>query len=110
MCCITTRRALDTPNFPPERDLGPEPICAVTNVEPLKDRAGLYRYSLVWIFFDTAYEREALTSQTGGQAVRSEIITRAVAVLNRFIDIYRLVTNSPHIQRLSSLHIRDMFF
>jgi hypothetical protein len=38
------------------------------------------------------------------------MIARAVATLNRFIDVYRLVTNSAHIQRLSSVHVRDIFF
>ena len=109
-CCITTRRASRTPNFPTEPNLGPEPICTGTNVEALKDQAGLYRYSLVWMFFDTGYTRETLTSEAGGQAARSEVIARAVAALNRFIDIYRVVTGSAHIQRLSSVHVRDIFF
>jgi len=38
------------------------------------------------------------------------VIARAVAVLNRFIDIYRVVTNSAHVQRVSSVHVRDLFF
>jgi hypothetical protein len=70
----------------------------------------MYRYSLVWMFFDTAYGREELRSENGGQKVRSEVISRALAVLNRFIDIYRSVTNSAHIQRLSGVHVRDLFF
>jgi hypothetical protein len=41
---------------------------------------------------------------------RSEVIASAVAILNRFIDIYRVVTNSAHIQRLSSVHVHDLFF
>jgi hypothetical protein len=101
---------IKTPNFPTEPKLGPEPICTGTNVEALKDKTGLYRYSLVWIFLDTAYTRQMLTSETGGQSARSEVIARAVAALNRFIDIYRVVTNSAHIQRLASVHVRDIFF
>jgi hypothetical protein len=104
------KTSIKTPNFPSEPDLGPEPICTGTNVEALKDKAGLYRYSLVWMFFDTAYTRETLTSEVGGQSARSEMIARAVAALNRFIDIYRVVTDSAHIQRLSGVHVRDMFF
>jgi hypothetical protein len=38
------------------------------------------------------------------------MVARAVAALNRFIDVYRLVTNTPHIQRLSRVHVRDIFF
>jgi hypothetical protein len=104
------KTSIKTPNFPTEPDLGPEPICTGTNVEALKDQAGLYRYSLVWMFFDTVYTRQTLTSETGGQSARSEVIARAVDALNRFIDIYRAVTNSAHIQRLSSVHVRDLFF
>lgn len=80
------------------------------NIEALKDNAGFYRYSLVWMFFNTAYSREVLISENGGQTVRSEVIARAVAVLNRFIDIYRVATNSAHVQRLSGVHVRDLFF
>ncbi|HUA17738.1 MAG TPA: hypothetical protein VMB25_03270 [Bryobacteraceae bacterium] len=104
------KTSIKTPNFPTEPNFGPEPICTGTNVEALKDKAGLYRYSLVWIFFDTAYTREMLTSENGGQLARSEIIAHAVAGINRFIDIYRVVTNSAHIQRISSVHVRDIFF
>jgi hypothetical protein len=104
------KTSIKTPNFPTDPKLGPEPICTGTNVEALKDQAGLYRYSMVWIFFDTAYTREMLTSDNGGQSARSEMIARAIAGINRFIDIYRVVTNSAQIQRLSSVHIRDIFF
>jgi hypothetical protein len=104
------KTSIKTPNFPTEPNLGPEPVCTGTNVEALKDKAGLYRYSLIWMFFDTAYMPEALNSEAGGQSARSEVIARAVAALNRFIDIYRVVTRSAHIQRLSSVHVRDIFF
>src|SRR3984893_13280483 len=62
------------------------------------------------MFFDTAYMREALNSEAGGRSARSEVIARTVAALNRFIDIYRVVTGSAHIQRLSGVHVRDIFF
>lgn len=102
--------SIKTPNFPSDPNLGPEQICTGINIEALNDNAGLYRYSLVGIFFNTAYSREVLTSEIGSQTARSEVIVRAVAILNRFIDIYRVVTNSAHIQRLSNLHVRDIFF
>jgi hypothetical protein len=104
------KTSIRTPNFPSEPNLGPEPMCTGTNVEALKDLVGLYRYSLVWLFFDTGYTREALASEAGGRSARSEVIARTVAALNRFIDIYRVVTGSAHIQRLSSVHVRDIFF
>jgi hypothetical protein len=104
------KTSIQTPNFPTEASLGPEPICTGVNVEALKDRAGLYRYSLVCMFLNTAYTRETLTSNAGGQAATSEMIARAVAALNRFIDVYRTVTNNAHVQRLSSVHVRDIFF
>jgi len=61
------------------------------------------------MFFNTAYTREMLTSKVGGEAARSEMIARAVAALNRFIDVYRVVTNNAHMKRLSSVHVRDIF-
>lgn len=73
------------------------------------NRAGLYRYSLVRMFFNTAYAREMLTSKVGGETARGEMIARAVAALNRFVDIYRVVTNNAHMQRLSSVYVRDIF-
>lgn len=38
------------------------------------------------------------------------MIARAIAAINRFIDVYRVVTNTPHMQRLASVHVRDLFF
>jgi hypothetical protein len=99
-----------TPNFPGELDLGAEPVCEGVNVEAEKDRTGIYRYSLVWMFLDTAYSLETLTSKAGAQTARSEMIARAIAAINRFIDVYRVVTNTPHMQRLASVHVRDLFF
>jgi hypothetical protein len=104
------KTSIKSPHFPSEPELGAEPICTGTNVEALKDKTGLYRYSRVWMFWNTAYSRELLTSESESQTVRSEVIARAVAVFNRFIDIYRVVTDSAHIQRLPRLHVRDIFF
>lgn len=99
-----------TPNFPTEPDLGPEPVCTGVNVEALRDRSGLFRYSLAWLFVDTAYAREFLRSRAGAESARAAMVARAIAAINRFIDVYRVVTRSPHIQRLSRVHIRDLFF
>jgi hypothetical protein len=99
-----------TPNFPTEPDLGPEAICTGINVEAEKDRSGLYRYSLVWMFLDTAYTSEILTSKAGAESARSDMIARGVAAINRFIDIYRSVTKAAHVQRLASVYVRDIFF
>ena len=99
-----------TPNFPTEPDHGPEPICTGVNVEAEKDRSGLYRYSLVWMFLHTAYARETLISKAGAESARSDMIARGVAAINRFVDIYRAVTKAAHVQRLASVHVRDIFF
>lgn len=99
-----------TPNFPTEPDLGPEPICTGVNVEAEKDRSGLYRYSLVWMFRDTAYTRETLISKAGAESARSDMIACGVAAINRFVDIYRAVTKAAHVQRLANVHVRDIFF
>jgi hypothetical protein len=104
------KATVQTPNFPTEPDHGPEPICTGVNVEAEKDRSGLYRYSLVWMFLDTAYTRETLISKAGAESARSDMITRGVAAINRFIDIYRAVTKAAHVQRLASVHVRDIFF
>jgi hypothetical protein len=101
---------VQTPNFPTELDHGPEPLCRGVNVEADKDRSGLYRYSLVWMFLGSAYTRETLTTKVGSESARSEMIARALAALNRFIDVYRVVTNTPHMQQLQGVHVRDIFF
>jgi hypothetical protein len=99
-----------TPHFPTEPELGCEPVCEGINVEAEKDHAGLYRYSLVWVFLDTHYPHKALTSKGGSESARSETIARAITALNRFIDVYRVVTHTPHMQRLATVHVRDIFF
>ena len=101
---------LRTPNFPPEANLGPEPICTGVNVEALNDRSGLFRYSRVWVFLKTDYTRHQLASQAGAQTARTEVTARSIDALNRFIDVYRVVTQSAQVQRLSDVHIRDLFF
>jgi hypothetical protein len=104
------KTTLQTPNFPTQPDLGPEPVCKGINIEADKDRSGVYRYSVVRIFFDTAYTVEMLTAKAAAESARSESIARAIAVLNRFIDVYRVVTNSAHIQRVPNVHVRDIYF
>ena len=104
------KTSVQTPNFPTEPDLGPEPICTGISVEAEKDRSGLYRYSLVWMFLDTAYTRETLISKAGMESARLDMIARGVAAINRFVDIYRAVTKAAHVQRLANLYVRDVFF
>jgi hypothetical protein len=104
------KTTVQTPNFPTEPDHGPEPICRGVNVEAEKDRSGLYRYSLVWMFLDTAYTRETLISKVGAESARSDLIACGIAGINRFVDIYRTVIKAPHVQRLASVHVRDIFF
>lgn len=104
------KTSIRTPEFPTEPNVGAEPVCTGVNVEALEDRSGIYRYSLVWVFFDTTYTHEQLTSDAGAQSARSEVIARAVDAQNRFIDVYRVVTDNAHIQRLSRVHVRDLFF
>lgn len=101
---------LRTPDFPTQPHLGPEPVCTGVNVEADKDQSGIYRYSLIRMYFDTAYPAETIGSKAGSESARSEVISRAISALNRFIDVYRVTTKSAHIQRLSGVHIRDIFF
>ena len=79
-------------------------------MEAEKDRSGLYRYSLIWMFLDIAYTREALLSKAGTESARTDMIARGLAAINRFIDVYRMITKAAHIQRLASVHLRDIFF
>jgi hypothetical protein len=62
------------------------------------------------MFLDTAYARETLISKAGAESARSDMIARGVAAINRFVDIYRAVTKAAHVQRLASVHVRDIFF
>lgn len=70
------KTTVQTPKFPSELDRGPDPICMGINVEAEKDRSGLYRYSLARMFLDTAYTRETLISDAGGQSARSDTVAR----------------------------------
>src|ERR1039457_3918845 len=104
------KTTLQTTNIPTQLDLGPEPFCTGVNVEADKDRSGVYRYSLVRTFLNTAYPIETLASKDGAESARSALISRAIAALNRFIDVYRVVTKAAHVQRLSDVHVRDIYF
>jgi hypothetical protein len=101
---------VQTPFFPHQLSLGPHPIFEGINVEAHKDQSGIYRYSLVRMFFDTGYSAETLISKSSSESARAESIARAVEVINRFVDVYRVVTKSAHVQRLPALHVRDIYF
>jgi len=101
---------IQSPNFPQDLDLGPDPICTGTNMEADRDKKGLYRYSLVRMHVDTDYPATSFKTSSIDKSVISDLVERALGWINRFIDVYRFVTKTPHVQRLPSVHVRKIFF
>lgn len=102
--------SLQTPNFPEKPELGPEAKCRGVNIEWDRDTTGRFRYSRARVFFDTNYPVSIVSDQEQYSVAEKEVIAIALEVVNRVIDVYRVVTNSDYIQRLPALHVTDLYF
>jgi hypothetical protein len=101
---------LRTPDFPQDPALGPIAQCSGVNVERERDATGMYRYTRARIFFDTTYPATIKEKDKEFSAAEKEVVMIALQVVNRLIDVYRLVTYSDYIQRLPAIHVTDLFF
>ena len=101
---------LRTPTFPQKPELGPIPRCRGVNIERDRDTSGSYRYTKAQVFLNTDYPPTIADNQQEFQEAEGEVIACVLHVVNRLIDVYRLVTGSDYIQRVPAIHVTDLFF
>jgi hypothetical protein len=102
--------SIQTPNFPEKPELGPNARCRGVNIEWDRDTTGTFRYTRAQIFFDTNHTSSIVNEQQEYAAAEKEAITIALEIVNRVIDVYRLVTSTDYVQRLPAIHVTDLYF
>jgi len=100
-----------TPSVPQNDEDGYELLYQGKNVTKTRDNTGYFRYSKLFIEIDTNYSKEQLKDNSQYKETSlSEIREKTHEIVNRILDIYRFVTNENHIERLSDINIRDIYF
>jgi hypothetical protein len=106
---------LASPNIPQAPELGPSPHFSGTNLEIAKDTHGVFRYTQIHVFFESTQTAIAgLDTDEAVQAARSLAYDGAMKtakdVVNYLLDVYRYVTSAEHVERLSTMNVRRVYF
>lgn len=100
-----------TPPVPQNDEDGYELFYQGKNVIKTRDNTGYFRYSKLFIEIDTNYSKERLKNNSKYKETSlSEIREKTHEIVNRILDIYRFITNENHIERLSDINIKDIYF
>ena len=104
-----------TDHIPQPPESGPWPRMTGTNVEISKDTHGVLRYTLLEVLFDSVIvgvegpEGDPAVEQAQYAAVEKAQRT-AKEIVNYLLDVYRYVTGAEHIERLSSIMTKGVYF
>jgi hypothetical protein len=106
---------LVSPTIPQARELGPWPHFTGTNLEIAKDTHGVFRYTQIHTFFDSTHIAIAgLDTDEAVQEARSLAYDHAMKtardIVNYLLDVYRYVTSAEHVERLSAMNVRRVYF
>lgn len=104
-----------SPTIPQAPELGPWPHFTGTNVEIGKDTHGVFRYTQIRIFFDSALAGiGGVDTDPRVQAARSSALEQAkatgMAIANYLLDVYRYVTGAEHVERLPFMAVNRVYF
>lgn len=106
---------LVSPTVPQAPELGPWPRFTGTNLEVAKDTHGVFRYTQIHTFFDSTHI--AIGGSDNDEAVQEarslaydEAIKAAKDIVNYLLDVYRYVTGAEHVERLSTMNVRRVYF
>ena len=108
----TTQRTHSIPQAP---ELGPSPRLTGTNIEIGKDTHGVFRYTRMSVFFDSALvgvDGPDDDDKVGEAQSASFEQARATAkqIVNYVLDVYRYVTGAEHVERLMSMTTNRVYF
>ena len=97
-----------SPYVPQAPELGPWPHFTGTNVEIGKDTHGVFRYTQVRVFFDSAL------AGVGGVDTDERALDKAketaMQIVNYLLDVYRYVTGAEHVERLPVMAVNRVYF
>jgi hypothetical protein len=104
-----------SPFVPQAPELGPWPHFTGTNVEIGKDTHGVFRYTQIRTFFDSAFAGiEGVDSDDAVRAARSSALEQAkkagMEIVNYLLDVYRCVTGAEHVERLPVMAVNRVYF
>jgi hypothetical protein len=98
-----------TPRYPVDLSLGWKQQFTGKNIEEIKDTDGTFRYSRIYIQFDSKTTLANLQNGRHKEKLK-EIEVTTLEVVNRLLDAYRFVTKADHVVRLGTLNITTIFF
>ena len=106
---------LQTPTVLQAPELGPWPRFTGTNIEVAKDTRGLFRYSRISVFFDSAVvgiggSDSDETLQASRSAALDAATEMAQDIVNYLLDVYRYVTGAEHVERLPTMTVNRVYF
>jgi hypothetical protein len=104
-----------SPFVPQAPELGPWPHFTGTNVEIGKDTHGVFRYTQIRTFFDSALTGlGGVETDEAVQAARSLALEQAkktgMTIVNYLLDVYRYVTGAEHVERLPAMAVNRVYF
>lgn len=97
------------PRMPCDPSEGWQQFFTGRNIEEIKGKGGVFRYSKLYIQFDYSPDISKLDGKES-QDVLNEVKEVALGFVNRVIDSYRITTQQAHIQRLGSLSTNLIYF
>ena len=98
-----------TPVLPIKPEEGWEQNFTGTNIEKIKEQNGVFRYSRLFIQFDTQIDLTKLDKEDLKETLK-DVNDCALDIVNKLIDVYRFITKQEHIQRLGSLGVNMIYF
>ena len=100
-----------TPPVPQNDENGYELCYQGKKVIKTRDNTGYFRYSKLFIEINTNYSKERLKNNSKYKETSlSEIREKTHEIVNRILDIYRFITNENHVERLSDINIKNIYF
>jgi len=104
-----------SPFVPQAPELGPWPHFTGTNVEIGKDTHGVFRYTQIRTFFDSACVGvDGSDTDKAVQAARSCALEQAkktgMEIVNYVLDVYRYLTSAEHVERLPVMAVNRVYF
>jgi len=99
------------PRMPLEPEMGWEHYITGRNIEKIKDRNGIFRYSKVYIQLNLHLQKNVDSfSEALREKLFIEIKEKSLAAINRVIDNYRDITSETHVRRLGHININSVYF
>lgn len=101
--------AMLAPQFPIQPEEGWQQNFTGTNIERIKEQNGVFRYTRLYIQFDTDFSVSQLAGEKASDIILA-VREKGLMVVNKLIDAYRFVTKQEYIQRLGTLETSLVYF